>query len=293
MLLRTYWIFCRKLSEPGICHFLRLPIEIRLQIYTYTHIGGHTIEVLNLPIIQTSRGTQCYRTYSANPIDHQLLYRLKLKEDERYINRTQIISTSRRRWLSPGRTSPSEQSSSSELAKRKRCFSVYGLFSLSSVCRQTRADLQMLVYELNTFTFTDGHYNYSRAIRAFTRSLTERKLSVIHTIYWPLVTVLVYRRSLRGEKVEEPESACAEELRALKGFKRVVLRYGGPEFNSLADKHNKGVKMELRGLPAANGRWDYALEREFRGTLAVRAVKALIARDDVTIECEKTWRAAF
>lgn len=281
------------MSEPGIRHFLRLTVETRLQIHVYTDIGGHTIEVLNLPIIQTSQGTQCYRTYSTNPIDHKLLYQLELKEDERYVNGTQIISTSRRRWLSPGRTSPSELSSSSELAKRKRCFSDYALFSLSSVCRQTRADPQVLVYELNTFAFSDGHYNYSRAIRAFTRSLTERKLSVIHTIYWPLVTVLVYRRSLRGEKVEEPESACAEELRALKGLKRVVLRYGGPEFNSLADRHNEGEKMELRGLLAANGRWDYALEREFRRTLAVRAMKAVIARDDVTMECEKTWRAAF
>ena len=192
-----------------------------------------------------------------------------------------------------GRTSPSELTSSSGPAKRRRCFSVYGLFSMASVCRQTRADLQVLVYELNSFAFSDKNYNYSCAMRAFTQSLTDRELSSVQAIHWPLVNVLAYRRSLRGEKVDEPDSTSAEELRTLRGLTRIVLRYGGPEFNSLADKPDKEERLELQGLLETNGGWDYALEREFRRKVAVRTVKGLIAREDVRIECKKTWRVAF
>lgn len=264
-----------------------------MQIYSYTDIGGNTIEVLCLPTVQTSCGTKCYRTYSTDLVEYQLLYRVELKEDEKYEKGTEITSTSRRRWLAPGRTSSSALTSSSNPLKRKRCVSVHGLFSLASVCRQTRADLQLLVYELNSFAFSDKHYNYGRAIRAFSQSLATRELSTIKTVCWPLVNVLVYRRSLRGEKVEEPDSACVEELRSLKGLNRIILRYGGPEFNSLADKHNEEERMELRSLLAANGGWDYGLERDFRRRLAVRTARALIATENVTIECERTWRAAF
>lgn len=236
---------------------------------------------------------QCYRTYSTDPTDHRLLFRVELKEDEKYEKGTKITSASRRKWLSPGRTSPSELTSSSEPAKRVRCFSVHGLFGLTSVCKQTRADLQVLVYELNSFAFSDGYYNYSRAVRAFTSSLTSHELSVVHTVYWPLVSILAYRRSLRGEKVEGPDSTCAEEFGALEGLKRLVLRYGGPEFSNFTDKHTEEERAEFRNLLAAHGGWDYALERDFRRTLAVRIAKALVVTKGVTIECEKTWRAAF
>ncbi|KAF2632452.1 hypothetical protein BU25DRAFT_487943 [Macroventuria anomochaeta] len=290
-----------KSDKSTICHFLRLPTEIRLQIYAYSDIAGHTIEVLNLPIIQTSRATQCYRTYSTNPIDHELVYRLESKDDNHYGKKPQPKPTRNWGYSGPaicvmprsGRTSPSELSSSSEPTKRKRCFSVHGLFSLTSVCRQTRADTQSLIYEVNTFAFSDGNYNYSSAIRAFTQSLTEREVSVIHTIYWPLMNVLVYRRSLHGVSLEEPDRACVEELRALKGLKRVVLRYCGSEFNNIADKHSEYEKMELEGLLAEKGGWDYAVKRQFQRTLAVRGMKALIGREDVEVECEKTWRANF
>lgn len=149
------------------------------------------------------------------------------------------------------------------------------------------------MYELDSFAFSDKHHNYSRAIRDLTQSLTERELSSIQTIHWPLVNVLVYRRSLRGEKVEEPDSTCAKELRSLRGLNQINLRYGGPEFNSLADKHNKEERIELRGLLEANGGWDYGVERDYRRMLAVRTARELIARVDVMIECERTWRAAF
>lgn len=264
-----------------------------MEIYAYTNIGGNTIEVLSLPTVQTSCGAQCYRTWSTDPIEHRLLFRIELKENEKVAKRSNVTSTPRRRWLVPGRTSPSELTSSSGPPKRRRCFSVYGLFSMASVCRQTRADLQLLVYELNSFAFSDKHYNYSRAMRAFTKSLTERELSSIQAIHWPLVNVLAYRHNLRGEKVEEPDSTSVEELRNLPGLTRVVLRYGGPEFNSLADKPNEEERLELQGLVKTNGGWDYALEREFRRTMAARTARALIEREDVRIRCEKTWRAAF
>jgi hypothetical protein len=74
---------------------------------------------------------------------------------------------------------------------------------------------------------------------------------------------------------------------------QINLRYGGPEFNSLADKHNKEERIELRGLLEANGGWDYGVERDYRRMLAVRTARELIARVDVMIECERTWRAAF
>ncbi|KAF3031677.1 hypothetical protein E8E12_002574 [Didymella heteroderae] len=278
---------------PDMCQFQRLPTEMRMRIYSFTDIGSNTIEVLNLPTIQTSCGLQCYHTYSTDPVERRLLYRVELKEDEKYDKVTEVTSASKRKWLTPRQTRPSELSGSSKPAKRRRCFSVHGLFSLTSVCRQTRADLQILVYELNSFAFSDRHHNYSHAIREFDRSLAERELSTIHTIYWPLLNVLVYRRSSRGEKVEELDSACAEVLKNFKGLERIVLRYGGPEFNSLADKHNDEERIELQGLLEANGGWDYALGRDFRRKLAVRTAKGLIARENVVIECEKTWRAAF
>ncbi|KAF3048794.1 hypothetical protein E8E11_010003, partial [Didymella keratinophila] len=256
-------------NKTGICVFLRLPAEIRLHIYSYTDIGGNTIEVLSLPTVHTSSGTQCYRTYSTDPVEHQLRFRVECKDDKKYAKSNEVTPTLRRRWLAPGHTSPPELTSSSTPVKRKR---------------QTRADLQLLVYELNSFAFSDKDYNYGRAIRAFTSSLTERELSTIQTVHWPLVNVLVYRRSLRGDRVEEPDKTCAEELRSLRGLNRIVLRYGGPEFNSLADKYNEEERIELRGLLEANGGWDYGLERDYRRTLAVRTAQALIAREDLTIK---------
>jgi hypothetical protein len=160
------------------------------------------------------------------------------------------------------------------------------------VCKQTRADVQVLIYELNSFAFSDVQYNYSRAIRAFIQTSSERELFSVRTIYWPLVSFLAYRHSLRGENVEEPDTACAGELRIFEGLRRLTLRYGGAEFNSFADKHNEEEKMELQRLLAVNDGRNYALIREFRRTLALRASKAVI-RDYVKAECEQSWRAAF
>ncbi|KAJ4986063.1 hypothetical protein SVAN01_08436 [Stagonosporopsis vannaccii] len=285
------------------CHFLRLPTEIRLQIYAYTDIGGHTIEVLNLPIIQTSKGVQCFRTYSTNPIDHELVYRLECPDDEHSVKPSPAEAPLKplrsRGYLSGsitcGMPRPRAGTSycSAEPAKRRRCFSVHGLFALTSVCQQIRTDTQVLVYELNAFTFTDGNYNYSSAIRAFTSSLTQREIAAIHTLYWPLVNVLVYRQGLHGVKLEEPDRSCTEELGALKGLDMVFLRHFGPGFDSVAIKYSDAEAQELKEILAGHGAHAYAVEREYQRTLAVKTMNVLLARKHVEVHCERSWRANF
>lgn len=275
-------------------------MEIRLQIYGYTDLVGHTIEVLNLPILQTSQGTQCYRIYNSSPIDHELVYRLERHNDEPY---REVQPTSKSYSQShfpapPGvhvcrMPRPGRLGRSTEPIKRKRCFSAHGLFSLTSVCRQVRAETHLLVYERNSFAFSDGNYNYSSAIRAFTETLDERELSSIHTIYWPMINALLYQRSIHGENIDEPDRACVEESRALKGLKRVVLRYIGSDIHNVTNKASEYEAKELKAIFAERGRWDYLVETEFRITLAIRGMKALLGSEDVEIVCDKTWRAAF
>lgn len=159
------------------------------------------------------------------------------------------------------------------------------------MCRQIRADTHLLVYEHNAFAFTDGNYNYSSAISAFTKSLTEREVAAVHTIYWPLVNVLVYRHCLHGAQLEEPDRRCAKELGSLTKLEKVILRYWGNEFN-IADKHSEAEANELRALLAPHGGWNYHVEKEYRRTLGVRAMKALLARE-IEVQCEKSWRVCF
>ena len=186
--------------------------------------------------------------------------------------------------------SPTDPSKS---RKRKRCFSVHGLFALTSVCRQTRAETHQLVFERNSFAFSNANYNCGRALHAFTQSLMERQLSTVYMIYWPLTNALFYQRSLHGEKIEEPDQACVKEFRAMKGLKTVVLRYIGSDVSNTRDRVTEYEKAELQARFAERGGWDYWVEREFRRTLAVRGMRALIEREDVEVACEKTWRAAF
>lgn len=290
----------RSSEAPKPCHFLRLPVEIRLQIYAYTDIGGHTIEVLNLPIVRTSECTQCYRTYSNNPIDHELVYRLESDVDEEYKKRlatepllplgpatyvTQMARPWRTGWITR---------SSSHPTNRKRCFSVHGLFGLTSVCRQIRADTQLLVYELNAYAFSDRNYNYSSAIRAFTRSLTEREIAAIHSIYWPLMNILLLPGNLRDAQLEEPDQTnCSKELKSLTGLKSVVLRHFGNGFHYVAERHVEEEKQELERMFAERGRQNYAVVRRFLRMVAVRRISALIDREDVKIECERSRSANF
>lgn len=184
-------------------------------------------------------------------------------------------------------------SNSAELVKRRRCFSVHGLFGLTSVCRQIRADTQVLVFELNAFAFTDENYSYSSAIRAFSSSLSKREIAGVHTIYWPLVNILVYRQSLHGVKLEEPDRSCSEELGALTGLKKVVLRHFGSAFDSTATKYSEAEAQELKALLAEPGAEQYICERQYRRMLAERAMKELVASKDVEVRCERSWRANF
>ena len=112
-------------------------------------------------------------------------------------------------------------------------------------------------------------------------------------MYWPLMNALFYHRSLHGEKIEEPDQACVKEFRAMKGLKKVVLRYIGSDVSNTTDKFTEFDKAELQARFAERGGWDYRVERDFRRTLAVRGMRALIEREDVEVACEKTWRAAF
>lgn len=174
-------------------------------------------------------------------------------------------------------------------AKQPRCFSIHGLFSLTSVCRQIRAETHLLVYECSAFAFSGGNYNYARAIRAFTQSLTERELSAIRTICWPLLGALSFQRSLRGVESGEPDRACVEEIRALTGLRRVVLRFGAVDLNVRIEYSDAEV-AELERLVEEAGGEIYATERRFRRMLAVRGMKMLLAKEEVEVECEKMPR---
>jgi hypothetical protein len=156
-----------------------------------------------------------------------------------------------------------------------------------------RAETHLLVYERNCFAFTDGNYNYSSAIRAFTGTLNERELSSIHTIYWPIMNALLYQRSIHGTEISEPDRACVEELRALKGLERVVLRYTGSDIRNMTKTASEYEAKELKAIFAERGGWDYLVENEFRRTLSIKGMKALLGSEDVEIVCDKTWRANF
>ncbi|UPX14231.1 uncharacterized protein EKO05_0004720 [Ascochyta rabiei] len=250
-------------KTTGICPFLRLPTELRLQIYGYTDIAGHTIEVLNLPVLQTQQGIKCYRTYSTNPISHHLVYRLEHENDI------------------PAPT------------KRKRCFSVEGLFSLTSVCRQTRAETHLSVYKLNSFAFSVEYFNYGRAIHAFTHPLPEREVSSIHCLYWPLLQARVFQQSLHDARIEGSGWTCVEELRALKGLNKVVLRHKATDVEKTPDEYSEDEAKELESLFAVRSGAEYIVERQFRRTLAVRGMAKLVGSERVELVCQKTWRAAF
>src|SRR5690242_4619537 len=135
-------------SEPTTCHFLCLPTKTRLQFYANTDIGGRIIEVPNIPIIQTSCGVQCFRIYSTNPTDRELVCRLECQDDEKLerLSPAEVPPHKPPRTWSyiPGPiiySMPSARgnlTSSVEPVKRRRCFSVHGLFCLKRVCRQTR-----------------------------------------------------------------------------------------------------------------------------------------------------------
>ncbi|XPS73910.1 hypothetical protein M3J09_006040 [Ascochyta lentis] len=250
-------------EKPGTCHFLRLPTELRLQIYAYTDLANQTIEVLNLPIQPTEQGPQCHRTYSTDPSEHHLLYRLERGSDVPYAR------------------------------KQKRCFSIHGLFSLTSVCSQTRSETNLSVYELNAFAFSSENYNYGTAIRAFTLSLSKRQLSVVRCVYWPLLQARIFQQNLHGVRIEGCEWACVEEFRALTGLERVVLRYKATDVEKRLHEYSEDEAVELEGLLAERRGGDYVVQRVFRRTLAVRGMEKVVGSDAVDVVCRKTWRAAF
>lgn len=273
-------------SEP--CRFLRLPIEIRLQIYAYTNIVGNTIEVLNLRIIRSQQELKYYPSYSTDPADHELLYRLEVGADKRHEMEYPRVDKSEAtpfKYVWGGLFSRRRQ-----LPTRKMCFSVHGLFALTSVCRQIRAETHLLVYEHNEFAFAKDNYNYRGAIRALIRTLTEREASAIRTICWPLADVVQDRSSLRGKNLDGPQRDCFEELRALKGLKKVVLRQHMLDSGYKASNYTAEENEELNRRVAERSREAYSVQRIFVREIAVQDTKRLIRREDVQVECIKFHR---
>jgi hypothetical protein len=252
----------KKIQNPPrkeVCHFLRLPTELRLQIYSYTNLGGHTIEILHLPVSQhpfyDTKTCHPNSSSSAHPTTRQLLYRLETRE---------------------------------QLTPKERCFSINGLFALTSVCRQTRMETALLIYKLNAFSFSDAHYNYASAVRVWTASLHSRELHAVRTLYWPLRQALVFQHSVHGVGMRDPDRACEEELRALSGLEKVVLRYSAADVGRRVGEFSVEERRVLDGLfGEADQAWDYAIEREFRRRLAVRGMVRLVGRDGVDVLCEK------
>ncbi|KAF2997558.1 hypothetical protein E8E13_000842 [Curvularia kusanoi] len=282
-------------NPPEICHFLRLPAELRLKIFAFTETRGNIIEVLNLPTVEIGQITQCYRTYSTNPTEHRLLYRLEPNADGE--PETASASTQTKSGLGSWRKyvpKPTSTGRSQKLEKVKRCFSVHGLFVLPKVCRQVREDTHLLVYELNGFAFSAGNFNFRRALSAFQASLTAREMLAVYTLYWPFIDIVSHRRRLQDDGLESPlRQSCTEELRLFGALKKIVLRYFENDLRYLEGRWTEEEEQELKVILADRRSSRYQAPRELTRRVVMRSMVALIDRADTKVECERSWRAYF
>lgn len=171
-----------------------------------------------------------------------------------------------------------------------RCFSVHGLFGLTSVCKQIRADTHLLVYRLNCFSFSEVNHNYGSAIRTLISTLTEREISAILSVYWPLINVVRCRPSPQGTSCDGSEPNCTDELRALKGLQKIVLRHSGSESDYIAGNYTWAEQEELHRQIAERSNEIYSVKREFVRAVAAQDMMAFIKKEDVMVECKKFSR---
>ncbi len=194
---------------------LRLPAELRIAIYSYLDLGGHTIEVQHESNILRALldKTQSLARLRPAPRYSPLSYRLETPDDE--------PRAPKKPFLTFG-AEPPEKST-----KPRRCVSVQGLFPLSLVCRQLRQDVTLLLYKLNTFSFSYHRCNYIPALESWIASLTAREKAAVTSICWPMRQARGVQHTLNGLPIPKPDVDCSALLGQLTGLQSVVLRSEG------------------------------------------------------------------
>jgi len=64
-------------------------------------------------------------------------------------------------------------------------------------------------------------------------------------------------------------------------------------FHSAATEYSEAEAQELKALLAEPTAKEYNVDREYRRTLTVRAMKVLVAGKNIEVRCERSWRANF
>ena len=251
---------------------LRLPAELRNQIYTYLDLSECIIEVISLSKTQFNALDENGVVVRHNPYpNEQTWYRLEQAADEDFSLDNPNIDT-----------------------RRKRCVSVQGLFALTRVCRQLRTETMLLHFEGPSFAFSDRRFNYAKAFPAFVQSLSQRERVAIRSIHWPLRQAREFNhRSQTRKPMEPPDKEFVKEFRKLPYLSRVVLRYVATDVG--AERLTRDDNAELRVLieDVAEGE-RYRVEQIFRRELAIRGMRRqLSAKEHVVVECDRTKRVAF
>ena len=251
---------------------LRLPAELRNQIYSYLDLSSHTVEVLSLSKTEYNALDQNGIPLRHNPYPNdQIWYRIEQAADEEF-------DLDRVNWNT----------------RRKRYASIQALFALPRVCQQLRAETMLLFYELPSFAFSDKRYNHAKAFPRFIQSLSAREKAAIRSIHWPLRQAReFYHNSQVRKPMQLPDRAFVKEFSKLPNLKRAVLRYVATDIG--AARLTGGDLAEfLSFIDDVSDGEQFRMEEIFRRELAMRGMrKQLSGRVDVDIECQRTRRAAF
>jgi hypothetical protein len=253
---------------------LRLPAELRNQIYSYLDFGtNQVIEVTSLSTIEynvldASGVPLRHNPYNAN---NQVWFRFEQAADEEFSVAKLNIDT-----------------------RRKRCASVQGLFVLPRVCRQIRADTMLLHFAGPSFAFSDRRYNYAKAMPGFLQALSAREKKAVRSIYWPLRQAReFYHCGESGKVMTPPDKAFQTEFGKLPNLERVVLRYVATDVGSARLKGSDLEEYQALIADVVVGE-RYRAENVFRRELAMRGMRRQLSdREGLTVECEQTKKAAF
>jgi hypothetical protein len=253
---------------------LRLPAELRNQIYSYLDFGtNQVIEVTSLStteynVLDASGVPLRHNPYNAN---NQVWFKFEQAADEEFSLAKLNIDT-----------------------RRKRCASVQGLFVLPRVCRQIRADTMLLHFAGPSFAFSDRRYNYAKAMPGFSQTLSARERAAVRSIYWPLRQAReFYHCGESGKVMTPPDKAFQKEFGELPNVERVVLRYVATDVGSarLTGSDLEGLRALIADVVVGER---YRAENVFRRELAMRGMRRQLSdREGLIVECEKTKKAAF
>lgn len=250
---------------------LRLPAELRNQIFCYMDYSSYVIQVLSLSKTEYNALDEKGTPLIHNPYPNdQIWFRIEKAADEEFSLDKPNIDT-----------------------RRKRCASILGLFALPYVCQQIRAETMLMYFEGPFFAFSDRRYNYAKAFPSFLKSLSPREKAAVRSIHWPLRQAReFYHRSQNEKPMEAPDQAFVNELRKLPNLERVVLQYLATDVGGLRLTGSDETELEALMEDMAVGE-RYTVERVFRRELAVRGMMWQIShKDGVNIQCEKR-RVAF